>query len=432
MTVVHTGVRDISAVTRRADVVVAAVGVPGFVKAEMIRPGAVVVSGGISWQGKKLLADVDEACGEVASWITPRLGGVGPTTVAMLLRNTIETAEQRGARATAHGYTDLTIISGRDSYPEEKEPHVANESFALITIALLTAILAAPLAAATGGRPFTVTVTEFENKAGGTAPGHRRCLGHGATTEKLNATGKFIALGEADMRNAAMAEQDGGVWADGRRRQDSRGCQARPGPSLVKGAITHVQASTTGGGGGIGVGREQIRLGGSKDKAEINATMYLVDSTTGMVMATTSVTGVAGRKVSPAVGYSGNGWGGDFGAFKNDNVGRAVEDAIAEGAAQPRAPARAGAVDRHRGDDPGRAGLREPWHARRRRRRPGVRGRHRQRDPRSRHRRGARQLGRGSGCLPPRWRRVSGEVRRSATRSGWPRACTRGTTASLP
>ncbi len=49
-----------------------------------------------------------------------------------------------------------------------------------------------------------------------------------------------------------------------------------------------------------------------------------------MVTATTSVTGVAGRK-GAAVGYSGNGWGGDFGAFKNDNVGRAVEDAIAEG-----------------------------------------------------------------------------------------------------
>ena len=97
VTVVHTGVRDIGAVARRADVVVAAVGVPNFVKPDMIRPGAVVVSGGITWEGKKLLADVDEACGEVASWITPRLGGVGPTTVALLLRNTVEAAERRGS-----------------------------------------------------------------------------------------------------------------------------------------------------------------------------------------------------------------------------------------------------------------------------------------------------------------------------------------------
>jgi methylenetetrahydrofolate dehydrogenase (NADP+)/methenyltetrahydrofolate cyclohydrolase len=97
VTVVHTGVPDIGAMTRRADVVVAAVGVASFVKPEMIRPGAVVVSGGISWQGKKLLADVDEACAEVASWITPRLGGVGPTTVAMLMRNTVEAAERRAS-----------------------------------------------------------------------------------------------------------------------------------------------------------------------------------------------------------------------------------------------------------------------------------------------------------------------------------------------
>jgi methylenetetrahydrofolate dehydrogenase (NADP+)/methenyltetrahydrofolate cyclohydrolase len=101
VTVVHTGVEDIAAYTRRADVVIAAVGVPSFVKPDMIRPGAVVVSGGISWEGKRLLADVDESCAEVASWITPRLGGVGPTTVAMLLRNTIEAAERRAAGQAA-------------------------------------------------------------------------------------------------------------------------------------------------------------------------------------------------------------------------------------------------------------------------------------------------------------------------------------------
>ena len=61
----------------------------------MVCPGSVVISGGISWEGKKLLPDVDESVGEVASWITPRLGGVGPTTVAMLLRNTVEAAERK-------------------------------------------------------------------------------------------------------------------------------------------------------------------------------------------------------------------------------------------------------------------------------------------------------------------------------------------------
>ena len=97
VTVVHTGVPDISFYTKRADIVVAAAGIPNFVKPEMIEPGAIVVSGGITWEGKRLLADVDESVGEVAGWITPRLGGVGPTTVAMLLRNTVRAAERRAA-----------------------------------------------------------------------------------------------------------------------------------------------------------------------------------------------------------------------------------------------------------------------------------------------------------------------------------------------
>ena len=97
VTVVHTGVENLAEYTRRAEIVVAAVGVPNFVTPDMVSPGAVVVSGGISWEGRKLLADVDESVAEVASWITPRLGGVGPTTVAMLLRNTVEAAERRVA-----------------------------------------------------------------------------------------------------------------------------------------------------------------------------------------------------------------------------------------------------------------------------------------------------------------------------------------------
>ncbi len=98
VTVVHTGVEDIASFTRRADIVVAAVGIPSFITPDMISPGTVVISGGISWKGKKLLADVDESVGEVASWITPRLGGVGPTTVAMLMRNTVLSAEQRASK----------------------------------------------------------------------------------------------------------------------------------------------------------------------------------------------------------------------------------------------------------------------------------------------------------------------------------------------
>ncbi|OEU64261.1 MAG: bifunctional 5,10-methylene-tetrahydrofolate dehydrogenase/5,10-methylene-tetrahydrofolate cyclohydrolase [Desulfuromonadales bacterium C00003094] len=97
VTVVHSGIADLGSYTRRADIVIAAAGCPGIVQPDMVRPGAVVISGGISWEGRRLLPDVAEEVGEVAGWITPRLGGVGPTTVAMLLRNTVLAAERRGA-----------------------------------------------------------------------------------------------------------------------------------------------------------------------------------------------------------------------------------------------------------------------------------------------------------------------------------------------
>ena len=91
---VHSAVKNIPDITREADVLIAAVGIPSFITPEMVKKDAVVISGGISWEGKKLLADVDESVADIASWITPRLGGVGPTTVAMLLRNTVEAAEK--------------------------------------------------------------------------------------------------------------------------------------------------------------------------------------------------------------------------------------------------------------------------------------------------------------------------------------------------
>lgn len=94
VTVVHSGVFDIAPYTRRADIVIAAVGRPSIITKDMIKEGAVVVSGGITWRGKRLVPDVDENVSEVASLMTKRLGGVGPTTVAMLLKNTVEAAER--------------------------------------------------------------------------------------------------------------------------------------------------------------------------------------------------------------------------------------------------------------------------------------------------------------------------------------------------
>jgi methylenetetrahydrofolate dehydrogenase (NADP+)/methenyltetrahydrofolate cyclohydrolase len=94
VTVVHTGVPDWDRYTRRADILIAAAGVPGIIQPEHVKPGATVVGGGVRYSGRKLLPDVDESCEAVAGAITPRVGGVGPTTVAMLFRNAVAAAER--------------------------------------------------------------------------------------------------------------------------------------------------------------------------------------------------------------------------------------------------------------------------------------------------------------------------------------------------
>jgi methylenetetrahydrofolate dehydrogenase (NADP+)/methenyltetrahydrofolate cyclohydrolase len=97
VTVCHSKTRDLKFHTSRADIVVAAVGRPKFVTADMIRPGAVVIDVGINRLADgKLCGDVDYAgCLEVAGQITPVPGGVGPMTITMLLANTIEAAERK-------------------------------------------------------------------------------------------------------------------------------------------------------------------------------------------------------------------------------------------------------------------------------------------------------------------------------------------------
>jgi methylenetetrahydrofolate dehydrogenase (NADP+)/methenyltetrahydrofolate cyclohydrolase len=94
VTVVHTGVKDWPRYAQRADILIAAVGVPGIVKPEHVKPGSVVIGAGVRYEGRRLLPDVDESCAEVAGAITPRVGGVGPTTVAMLFRNAVAAAER--------------------------------------------------------------------------------------------------------------------------------------------------------------------------------------------------------------------------------------------------------------------------------------------------------------------------------------------------
>ena len=101
VTLTHTGTVDLGEHTRNADVIVAAAGVPGIVTADLVKPGAVVIDVGVSRvtdvdSGKaRIVGDVDPGVAEVAAWVSPNPGGVGPMTRAMLLANVVETAERQ-------------------------------------------------------------------------------------------------------------------------------------------------------------------------------------------------------------------------------------------------------------------------------------------------------------------------------------------------
>ncbi|MET9021248.1 bifunctional methylenetetrahydrofolate dehydrogenase/methenyltetrahydrofolate cyclohydrolase [Actinopolymorpha sp. NPDC004070] len=97
VTLCHTRTKDLAAHVGAADIVVAAAGVPGLIRADMVRPGAAVLDVGITRTDAGLVGDVDPGVREVAGWLAPMPGGVGPMTRAMLLTNVVEAAEAAAA-----------------------------------------------------------------------------------------------------------------------------------------------------------------------------------------------------------------------------------------------------------------------------------------------------------------------------------------------
>ena len=98
VTVCHSKTRDLAGVCREADILIAAIGRPGMITSEYVKPGAAVIDVGTSPVDGRLLGDVDRASVEpIAGWLTPVPGGVGPMTIAMLLRNTLALARARRA-----------------------------------------------------------------------------------------------------------------------------------------------------------------------------------------------------------------------------------------------------------------------------------------------------------------------------------------------
>ncbi|UAL28708.1 bifunctional methylenetetrahydrofolate dehydrogenase/methenyltetrahydrofolate cyclohydrolase [Nocardioides rotundus] len=96
-TLTHTGTRDLAAHVRNADVVVAAAGVPGIITGDMVKPGAAVLDVGVSRVDGKIAGDVADDVWDVAGWVSPNPGGVGPMTRAMLLSNIVDIAERNAS-----------------------------------------------------------------------------------------------------------------------------------------------------------------------------------------------------------------------------------------------------------------------------------------------------------------------------------------------
>lgn len=193
------------------------------------------------------------------------------------------------------------------------------------------AMLCAGMVLAGGNLRYSITVSQFPNESGWHGQWD---VGHGFATiltDALQQSDQFIVLGDSEMRQEAMAEQD--LVATGRMaggKKAPKMGRMTPAQLLCRGSVTHVQNETSGGSGGLNF--KGFKLGGSKGKAEVNITIYLVDSETGQVKASQKIVGQAGRR-GLGVGYSGSalgGLGGDLAGFQNDNVGKACEDAVVQ------------------------------------------------------------------------------------------------------
>jgi len=202
------------------------------------------------------------------------------------------------------------------------------KSICVLGVFLLFTGFAFGLSEGAGGLSYTIAVSKFENRSNFSGQFSISDTFTAILTDSLHQTGKFVVLGEKDMRKEAMGEQDfgesGRVAKGGK--TPATGYMT-PAQLLVKGEITHFQHSTTGGDTKIRI--KGFNIGGGTDHAEINVVVYVIDSTTGQVISSKKVMGKASRS-GVDVGYADKDWGADLGGFKKTNVGKAVEKAVDE------------------------------------------------------------------------------------------------------
>lgn len=179
------------------------------------------------------------------------------------------------------------------------------------------------------GLRYSISVAKFENQSNWRGQWDLGTAWGSVLTDSLAQTNRFIVLGEKDMRKEAMEEQD--FAASGRAAGEGKKVatgQMTPSQLLVKGAITHFADETSDLGGGIGFGG--IKLGGTNSTSEINVILYIVDSSTGQVMASKKCYGKI-SKSGLGIGVNREGWTGNLGGFKKTNAGKAIEQAVDEG-----------------------------------------------------------------------------------------------------
>jgi len=201
-----------------------------------------------------------------------------------------------------------------------------------LTLGVLLAfslVFAGHCVAAEGGLRYSIAVSQFENRSNWRGQWSLGDAWGAILTDSLTQTGRFIVLGEKVMRSEALNEQD--FAASGRAAGGGKKVtigQMTPAQLLIKGDITHFSDETAGGGGGFNI--KGFRVGAKGNTSEINVVMYIVDSSTGQVMASKKCYGKVSEKGLRLGGTTGD-FSGDVGGFKKTNSGKAIEQAVDEG-----------------------------------------------------------------------------------------------------